>query len=140
MTILSKKKPSGTKDRREGGNGSEVDVHGVQNEHGSGTIALPNSSYQVGVNSSFFSLHQHLHTCQNVPFCKYLHPPPPEKKFSLTKMTKFEYSIMSNLSNNSHNKKKLFQGLNFIICKKIYPFFQTFLNFFIFVKKSGSRG
>lgn len=47
MTILSKKKTSGTKDRREGGNGSEVDVHGVQSEHGSGSIALPNSPYQV---------------------------------------------------------------------------------------------
>ncbi|XP_043470742.1 OTU domain-containing protein 5-A isoform X4 [Leptopilina heterotoma] len=53
MTILSKKKPSGTKDRREGGNGSEVDVHGVQNEHGSGTIALPNSSYQVRGGNGF---------------------------------------------------------------------------------------
>lgn len=54
MTILSKKKPSGTKDRREGGNGSEVDVHGVQNEHGSGSITLPNSPYQVKRISLFF--------------------------------------------------------------------------------------
>ncbi|XP_012277677.1 OTU domain-containing protein 5-B isoform X2 [Orussus abietinus] len=53
MTILSKKKPSGTKDRREGGAGSEVDVHGVQNEHGSGSIALPNSPYQVRGSNGF---------------------------------------------------------------------------------------
>ncbi|XP_033214679.1 OTU domain-containing protein 5-B isoform X2 [Belonocnema kinseyi] len=58
MTILSKKKTSGTKDRREGGNGSEVDVHGVQSEHGSGSIALPNSPYQVrGANGFAVDLH-----------------------------------------------------------------------------------
>lgn len=50
MTILSKKKTNAPKDRtREGGAGPEVDVHhGVgQNEHNSGSITLPNSSYQV---------------------------------------------------------------------------------------------
>ncbi|XP_046745309.1 OTU domain-containing protein 5-A [Diprion similis] len=50
MTILAKKKPNGTKDRREPGNGAEVDVHGVQVEHGAGPIALQsNSSYQTSV-------------------------------------------------------------------------------------------
>ncbi|XP_015605834.1 OTU domain-containing protein 5-B isoform X2 [Cephus cinctus] len=54
MTILSKKKTNGTKDRREGANGPEVDVHGVQSEHGPGPIALPNSGpYQVRGNSGF---------------------------------------------------------------------------------------
>ncbi|XP_067216664.1 OTU domain-containing protein 5 isoform X7 [Linepithema humile] len=50
MTILSKKKTNAPKDRtREGGAGPEVDVHHgvVQNEHNSGSIALPNSPYQV---------------------------------------------------------------------------------------------
>lgn len=47
MTILAKKKTNGTKDRREPGSGSEVDVHGVQVEHGTGPIPIPNSSYQV---------------------------------------------------------------------------------------------
>ncbi|KAL0123239.1 hypothetical protein PUN28_007681 [Cardiocondyla obscurior] len=52
MTILSKKKANAPKDRnREGGAGSEVDVHHgvVQNEHSSGSIALPNSPYQTNV-------------------------------------------------------------------------------------------
>ncbi|XP_048510929.1 OTU domain-containing protein 5-A isoform X2 [Athalia rosae] len=50
MTILAKKKPNGTKDRREPGTGSEVDVHGVQVEHGAGgPIAIPNNSYQTSV-------------------------------------------------------------------------------------------
>ncbi|XP_076229749.1 deubiquitinating enzyme A isoform X4 [Nomia melanderi] len=49
MTILSKKKTNASKDRREGGSTSEVDVHGVQNEHGTGSIALPNSPYQTSV-------------------------------------------------------------------------------------------
>ncbi|XP_066601004.1 OTU domain-containing protein 5-A-like isoform X2 [Prorops nasuta] len=52
MTILSKKKSSTTKDRREGANGlnqNEVD----QNEHGNGSIALPNNSYQVRGGNSF---------------------------------------------------------------------------------------
>lgn len=54
MTILSnaKKKPNAPKDRtREAAAGSEVDVHHgvVQNEHNSGSIALPNSSYQASV-------------------------------------------------------------------------------------------
>jgi hypothetical protein len=55
MTILSKKKQNTTKDRRgENSNGSEVDVHGVQNEHGAtGSIALPNSPYQVFPNCLF---------------------------------------------------------------------------------------
>ncbi|XP_011497884.1 PREDICTED: OTU domain-containing protein 5-B [Ceratosolen solmsi marchali] len=60
MTILSKKKQNTTKDRRgENSNGSEVDVHGVQNEHGAtGSIALPNSPYQVrGSNSFTVDLH-----------------------------------------------------------------------------------
>lgn len=59
MTILSKKKPSTPKDRRtDASSGPEVDVHGVvQNEHGaSGSIALPNSPYQVR-NSHFFPHH-----------------------------------------------------------------------------------
>jgi len=50
MTILSKKKANAPKDRtREGGAGPEVDVHHgvVQNDHSSGSIALPNSPYQV---------------------------------------------------------------------------------------------
>ncbi|KAK9300382.1 hypothetical protein QLX08_006918 [Tetragonisca angustula] len=49
MTILSKKKTNASKDRREGGSTSEVDVHGVQNEHNPGSIALPNSPYQSSV-------------------------------------------------------------------------------------------
>ncbi|XP_077263838.1 deubiquitinating enzyme A isoform X2 [Temnothorax americanus] len=52
MTILSKKKANAPKDRtREGGAGPEVDVHHgvVQNEHSSGSIALPNSPYQTNV-------------------------------------------------------------------------------------------
>ncbi|XP_076292537.1 deubiquitinating enzyme A isoform X8 [Lasioglossum baleicum] len=53
MTILSKKKTNASKDRREGGSTSEVDVHGVQNEHGSGSIALPNSPYQVRAANGF---------------------------------------------------------------------------------------
>lgn len=53
MTILSKKKTNASKDRREGGSTSEVDVHGVQNEHSSGTIALPNSPYQVRAANGF---------------------------------------------------------------------------------------
>ncbi|KYQ58700.1 OTU domain-containing protein 5-A [Trachymyrmex zeteki] len=55
MTILSKKKANASKDRtREGGAGSEVDVHhGVQNEHSSGSIAHPNSPYQVRGASGF---------------------------------------------------------------------------------------
>ncbi|XP_011151142.1 OTU domain-containing protein 5-A isoform X2 [Harpegnathos saltator] len=50
MTILSKKKTNASKDRtREPGAGTEVDVHHsvVQNEHNSGSIALPNSPYQA---------------------------------------------------------------------------------------------
>lgn len=58
MTILSKKKATASKDRREGGGTTEVDVHGAQNEHSSGTIALPNSSYQVrGGNAFTVDLH-----------------------------------------------------------------------------------
>ncbi|XP_017787979.1 PREDICTED: OTU domain-containing protein 5-B [Habropoda laboriosa] len=53
MTILSKKKTNASKDRREGGSTSEVDVHGVQNEHSSGSIALPNSPYQVRAANGF---------------------------------------------------------------------------------------
>ncbi|XP_011863459.1 PREDICTED: OTU domain-containing protein 5-A isoform X3 [Vollenhovia emeryi] len=56
MTILSKKKANAPKDRtREGGAGPEVDVHHgvVQNEHSSGSIALPNSPYQVRGASGF---------------------------------------------------------------------------------------
>lgn len=49
MTILSKKKTNASKDRREGSNNSEVDVHGVQNEHNSTSIALPNTPYQVWI-------------------------------------------------------------------------------------------
>ncbi|XP_071553864.1 OTU domain-containing protein 5-B isoform X2 [Temnothorax nylanderi] len=52
MTILSKKKANAPKDRtREGGAGPEVDNHHgvVQNEHSSGSIALPNSPYQTNV-------------------------------------------------------------------------------------------
>ncbi|XP_076679826.1 deubiquitinating enzyme A isoform X2 [Andrena cerasifolii] len=50
MTILSKKKTNASKDRREGGSStSDVDVHGVQSEHNSGSIALPNSPYQGSV-------------------------------------------------------------------------------------------
>ncbi|XP_033320508.1 deubiquitinating enzyme A isoform X3 [Bombus fervidus] len=53
MTILSKKKTNASKDRREGGSTSEVDVHGVQNEHTSGSITLPNSPYQVRAANGF---------------------------------------------------------------------------------------
>ncbi|KAK9300378.1 hypothetical protein QLX08_006918 [Tetragonisca angustula] len=53
MTILSKKKTNASKDRREGGSTSEVDVHGVQNEHNPGSIALPNSPYQVRAANGF---------------------------------------------------------------------------------------
>ncbi|XP_003707126.1 deubiquitinating enzyme A isoform X1 [Megachile rotundata] len=53
MTILSKKKTNASKDRREGGSTSEVDVHGVQNEHSSGSITLPNSPYQVRAANGF---------------------------------------------------------------------------------------
>ncbi|KAJ8682058.1 hypothetical protein QAD02_017850 [Eretmocerus hayati] len=60
MTILSKKKQSGNKDRRgENLAGAEVDVHSVQNEHGAaGSIAHPNSPYQVrGGNNFAVDLH-----------------------------------------------------------------------------------
>ncbi|XP_011332572.1 OTU domain-containing protein 5-A isoform X3 [Ooceraea biroi] len=60
MTILSKKKTNAPKDRtREAGAGPEVDVHhGVQNEHNSSSIALPNSPYQVrGANGFAVDLH-----------------------------------------------------------------------------------
>ncbi|KAL2713781.1 OTU domain-containing protein 5-B isoform X1 [Vespula squamosa] len=58
MTILSKKKTNASKDRREGSNNSEVDVHGVQNEHNSASIALPNTPYQVrGANGFAVDLH-----------------------------------------------------------------------------------
>ncbi|XP_008215952.1 OTU domain-containing protein 5-B [Nasonia vitripennis] len=55
MTILSKKKQSTNKDRRgESSSNSEVDVHGVQNDHGAaGSIALPNAPYQVRSNNAF---------------------------------------------------------------------------------------
>ncbi|XP_017875483.1 OTU domain-containing protein 5-B isoform X2 [Ceratina calcarata] len=53
MTILSKKKSNAPKDRREGGSTSDVDVHGVQNEHNPGSIALPNSPYQVRAANGF---------------------------------------------------------------------------------------
>ncbi|XP_076763697.1 deubiquitinating enzyme A isoform X1 [Xylocopa sonorina] len=53
MTILSKKKTNASKDRREGGSTSDVDVHGVQNEHSSGSITLPNSPYQVRAANGF---------------------------------------------------------------------------------------
>ncbi|XP_076679827.1 deubiquitinating enzyme A isoform X3 [Andrena cerasifolii] len=54
MTILSKKKTNASKDRREGGSStSDVDVHGVQSEHNSGSIALPNSPYQVRAANGF---------------------------------------------------------------------------------------
>ncbi|XP_015188626.1 PREDICTED: OTU domain-containing protein 5-B isoform X2 [Polistes dominula] len=58
MTILSKKKTNASKDRREGSNNSEVDVHGVQNEHNPASIALPNTPYQVrGTNGFAVDLH-----------------------------------------------------------------------------------
>ncbi|XP_058791758.1 OTU domain-containing protein 5-B [Phymastichus coffea] len=102
MTILSKKKSNTAKDRRsESSSGSEVDVHGVQNDHGAaGSIALPNSSYQVrGGNNFNVDLHgvQNDHSSSSIVLTA---NSPYEGKVDLREETHFDEG-----GNSSHGKR-----------------------------------